>query len=477
MFGKIKELLTKSGGTVGKGVDKTKFLHEDRVLSEINRFRYSPKVADMKVGESYFEGKHDILLKTRKAIGNNGDLIDIKNLPNNRIVDNQYKKMVIQKANYLLGKPILFQTSNEDYGYELTKVVSKRLMKTIKDIGVDSLNCGIGWLYLYYNESGELSFKRFKPYEIIPVWLDDEHSVLDYAIRFYEQRVYKGNSEVTVQRVEVYTLDGIFHYDYSYGKLTRSKVYKTPYFAVNNGKYTQEFNWSKIPLIEFKYNNREIPLIKMVKSLQDGINTILSNFQDNVQEDPRNTIMVLVNYGGENLGEFRQNLATYGAVKVQSEDGVVGDVKTLSVEVNAENYKMILAMFKDAIVENAMSYNTRDDRLSSNPNQMNIKSTYSDIDLDANGMELEFQASIEKMMWFINNHFCNIGLGDIIDERVDVIFNRDMMLNESNIISDISKSVGLLSRKTLVEQHPYVTDVSRELERLESESDRKEKEC
>ncbi len=59
-----------------------------------------------------------------------------------------------------------------------------------------------------------------------------------------------------------------------------------------------------------------------------------------------------------------------------------------------------------------------------------------------------------------------MGLGSIIDDRVDFIFNRDMMLNESGVISDIVKSVGVLSKRTLIEQHPYVTDVGRELERL-----------
>ncbi len=470
MFEKFRGLLTKNSGVSKKSVDNTAFIPEARILKEINNFKHSKKALDMRVGENYFEGRHDILNKTRKAIGNNGDLVDIKNLPNNRTVDNQYKKMVIQKVNYLLGKPILFQTASDSYGAELTKVISKRLMKSINDIGVDCLNCGIGWLYVYYNEAGELSFKRFKPYEIIPVWLDEDHSILDYAIRIYEKKTYKGSIETKVQKVEVYTLEGIQHFDYTEGKLVKCDIFTTPYFAVHNGKYTQEFNWSRIPLIDFKYNNREIPLINMVKSLQDGINLILSNFQDNIQEDPRNTIMVLVNYGGENLGEFRQNLATYGAVKVQSEEGVVGDVKTINVEVNADNYKMILALLKEAIVENGMSFNTKDARLSSNPNQMNIKSTYSDIELDANGMELEFQASMENLLWFVNSHLKNHGLGDIIDDRVDVIFNRDMMINESNIISDILKSVGLLSKKTLVEQHPYVNDIGRELERLQEEA-------
>lgn len=98
------------------------------------------------------------------------------------------------------------------------------------------------------------------------------------------------------------------------------------------------------------YNNKEIPLIKMVKSLQDGLNLIESNFQNQMEEDPRNTILVVVNYDGENLGEFRRNLATYGTVKVRTVDGAGGDVRTLQIEVNADNYKAIIELFKKAII-------------------------------------------------------------------------------------------------------------------------------
>ena len=44
-------------------------------------------------------------------------------------------------------------------------------------------------------------------------------------------------------------------------------------------------------------------------------------------------------------------------------------------------------------------YDAKDDRMSGDPNQMNIQSMYSDIDLDANGIEMEFQASMEELLW------------------------------------------------------------------------------
>lgn len=71
------------------------------ILKEIEDFKKSRTLMDMITGEEYYAGNHDILKRKREVIGVNGDLVEVTNLPNNKIVDNQYKKMVNQKNNYL----------------------------------------------------------------------------------------------------------------------------------------------------------------------------------------------------------------------------------------------------------------------------------------------------------------------------------------------------------------------------------------
>ena len=448
-----------------------KLTDEQFIVKEIRRFKISKRRTDMMNGERYFEGKHDILSRQRTVIGKNGNLEIVKNLPNNRIVDNQYKKMVVQKTNYLLGQPFTIQCKNEQYTKLLKQFLNKKFMRTLKAVGEDSLNCGIGWLFPMYDEYGQFTFKRFAPLEIIPLWKDAEHTVLESFIRIYEVVTYVGNEEKIIEKVEVYDEVGVSYFELTdSGSLKPDGEQHVPYFSIED----QGFNWTRIPLIPFKYNNKEIPLINMVKSLQDGLNLIESNFQNQMEEDARNTILVLVNYDGENLGEFRKNLATYGAVKVRTVDGAGGDVRTLQVEVNADNYKAIIELFKKAIIENAMGYDAKDDRMSGNPNQMNIQSMYSDIDLDANGMETEYQAALEELLWFINMHLFNVGHGDFEGEDVEIIFNRDMMINEAEVIENVAKSVGIISDETLIANHPWVTNVDNELERIHAQKDKEQ---
>ena len=454
-------------------IGKNRITDEQYVINEINHFKVSQRRKAMLDGEKYYAGQHDILSRVRTVIGENGDLEEVKNLPNNRIVDNQYKKMVDQKNNYLLGQPISVQCENEQYAKLLKQLFNKKFQRLIKAVGEDSLNCGIGWLFVYYNEHGEITFKRIKPFEIIPGWKDSEHTILDYAIRIYEVIVYEGQQEKVVQKVEVYDDKGITFFELTDGgSLKPVEPFVQNYFTITDEDGTETgYNWTKIPLIPFKYNTKEIPLIKMVKTLQDGLNLIESNFQNSMEEDTRNTILVLMNYDGQNLGEFRRNLAQYGAVKVRTVDGAGGDLKSLQVEVNSDNYKAILEIFKKAIIENAMGYDAKDDRLAGNPNQMNIQSMYSDIDLDANNMETEYQAAFEELLWFINCHLANMGMGDFDGEEVDIIFNRDILISESEVIDNCQKSVGVLSDETIVANHPWVDDPQAELERLQKQKE------
>lgn len=443
----------------------------DFLANQIRQWQFCPQRALQIKGHLYFKGDHDILHRKRTVIGRNGDVEEVKNLPNNKNIDNQYLKLVNQKANYLLGKPFVIQGENEQYVEALQNIFNKSFMRTLKNAGKAALNGGICWLFPCYDDENNLCFKMFPGYEVLPFWKDAEHTKLDFALRMFPVSVYNGYETKIVNKVEIYSEQGIKKYIYENGDLKPDgeNAVVSHVTVVDSDGATYSLNWARVPLIPIKYNENETPLIKRVKTLQDGLNVMISDFENNLQEDARNTILVLKNYDGTNLGEFRRNLATYGAVKVRYDGDTKGGVETLNIAVNAENYQTIINLFKKAIVENGMGYDAKDDKLSGTPNQMNIQSMYNDIDLDANDMETELQAAFEELLWFANAHLSNTGVGNFEDERVNIIFNRDMMMDESSVINNIKNSVGILSTETLISQHPWVDDPAMELDRLEEE--------
>lgn len=448
-----------------KTVDDRAFLER-----EIQKFIKSPARKRMIDGDLYYDYEHAIKGKHRWVIGEGGSMRIDESLPNNRFIDNQYADMVDQKNNYLLARPLTFKTENTQYADMLKLVFNKGFHRLLKNIGKDAYNGGIAWLYPYYDEQNVFKFKRFHPWEVLPFWKDDEHTELDFAARIYYVETYEGDVEKTVTHVDVYDTQGIHKFILDGTSLVPD--YSTYYFELKTDDEIIPYNWDRVPLIPFKVSNTETPLLKKCKSLQDGINEILSNFGDGMQENASgNSILIIKNYDGTDLGQFRHNLSQYKAVKVRTVDGADGGIDSLQIEVNCENYKTILAELRKALIKNCKGYDVEELKSQGSPNEMTIKSVYSAIDLDANEIETEFQASFEQLLWFVNMHFINTGVGDFTTEEVEVIFNRDMMVNESQIITDINNSAAILSKKTCIAQHPYVVDVEAELEQIKSEQE------
>lgn len=418
------------------------------------------------VSEDYYLGKHDILNREKKVIGADGQLTTITNVANNKIVDNVYAKLVNQKTNFVLGKPLTIATAKTEYLSLLEKIFNKKLHRKLRLLAQYAIEGGVAYLYPYYNENGEFDMAVFPSWEICPLWRDKAHTILDGAMRYYPEELFDDNGGVSlVYHVDLYTTQGITHFLYQGAKLNPDTNAHTDYMYVNEKGY----NWRKLPIIAFKYNAQEIPLIRRVKGLQDAFNEVLSNFKDNMDEDPRTSILVLRNYDGTSIPEFRQNLATYGVVKVTTVDGVQGGVDTLKVEVNAQNYQAIIQQLKKSIIENGYGFDAKEERLDGDPNEMNINSAYVDIDLDASAMECEFQAGFEDLRWFIDQHLIHLGNPDYTDEDVDFVFNRDIFINENAKIDNCSKSVGVISNKTIIARHPWVTNLEHELAQIEQE--------
>lgn len=424
-------------------------------------------------GYRYYENEQDILERKRKALGDDGKLHEVHNLPNSRLLDNQYALMVDQKKSYSFSKPFSIDGDNEVYNELLNKVFDRRFRRKFFCLGEDALIGGIAWLFPYYDTRGEMQFRRFPAYEILPFWADDEHERLDCAVRLYEVPCWEGTTKKTLEKVEIYKPDGIYRYQLEGSALVPdpdAEAAHSPHFTVTSGKKTTAYNWERIPLIAFRCSRTEQPLLKRVKCLQDALNLMLSDFANIMQENAGGSgILVIKNYDGEKLDGFRHNTMIHRAIKVRSTPQEEGGVEALDIEVNAENYELIISLLKKAIMENARGFDAKDEKMSGAPNQMNILSMYSDISLDADNMEIEFSAALEGLLWWINQWLATTGKGQFDAADVEFTFNRDMLMNESQVITDIRNSEGILSKRSMLNAHPWVKDVDEEMKRLEED--------
>lgn len=425
---------------------------------EIKVSEFEEKKIKMQVGIDYYHYKQAIDDKKRAVIGKDGKFIIAKSLPNTIIKDNQYSRALDQKRDYVLSRKPNINSKNKEAVKYLDDFVDKRFMRTLNKIAIDSYNTSIGWMYLS-TDGKDIKYKRLDPMTVIPEWSDDNHESLDAVIRVVTETEFENGKLEVKTYVYLYTLNFIKVFDYKDGRL---KYLKDEQYLEKGGTM---YSYKKLPFVYFKQPN-EITLLERVRCLQDALNLLLSNYADNLFENPMNSILVLKNYEGEDLAEFREKLAQYSAIKVRTADGSQGGVDTLEVTVNAENYKVIIELIKKAIAHNARSLYLDNDRTSNAPNTLNIKAMYSDMELDANDLELEFTASFEYLFSWVAD-IVGIDFSD-----AEVKFKRSIMVNDESTIEMIRNSIGIISDETLVAAHPFVEDVTEELKRIEKEKEK-----
>lgn len=450
---------------------------KDIAQQEISEWDGSERKKWMETGERYYRNKTEIRERERKAVGASGALEPVANLANNRLANAFVRKLVDQKVGYLLGKPLSIQTDNKKYLKELNAIFDKSMLRRLQSICKEAINKGVAWMHVYYDQDGNLSFKKMRSEEIIPIWADEAHTILEAVIRVYSVDVYDGKNKTEVTKVEWWAPNGVWRFVNDGGKLIpdveaapdSDKGYST-HFVVEGEDKKQGLNFGEVPFIAFKYNEEEQPLVEIIKELVDDYDRNKSDVSNNLEDLP-NSIYVVKGYDGTKPDDFRKNIATYRTVFVDGSDG--SGVDTVSIAVDTEAYKVHQELNRKDIFEFGRGVLYEPGKTGNSPSGEALRFLYADLDLDANTIETEFQASLERLTWFIDFHLYNAKKGDYKKETVEFIFNRDIIISESEVIENINKSgfTGL-SRKTLLANHPWITDVDAEMERIADEEKR-----
>lgn len=100
---------------------------------------------------------------------------------------------------------------------------------------------------------------------------------------------------------------------------------------------------------------------------------------------------------------------------------------------------------------------------------------YMDLDADCADLGAELQAAFLRMKPFLDTWLQMKGVGDFRSETFDIQFNMDMPVDETEIIANINSSASLLSKRTLLENHPWVKDVDAELAAIKKQREQEMK--
>ena len=457
----------KKGVKAGVMAVQENSLTDNKVVLMINDFNNSNKRNWMTTGQKYYEVENDIL-KRRITRTVKGSEVEETYKANNKLAHSKYKNMVDEKVAYLLSRDYSLQCDDTSYVEKVKDILGKHFQYQLSGLGYEASNKGIAWLQAYIDEEGNFKTMIIPSEQCIPIWRDNSHTELESMIRVYETVIWEYDKKKTITNVEVWSRDGVSYYRLD-GKLLIADYDRN---NDNNGpvahykKGDEWLAWGKVPFIAFKNNRIELPDIKFVKSLLDAYDLSRSEAANYVEE-VKNLIFILKGYGGEDITEFMRVLNEDRAIPIDDpEDGGV-DTLTPQMDITAlrEHYEQL----KRDLIEDGQSINKDLDKFGSAPSGVALKFMYAGLDLKANALETEFKMSFENLLYFINIYLSENNLGSYKNIDLDILFNRDMEINESEVIENCQKSKGIVSDKLLITNHPWVKDVELEEKAVEKQ--------
>jgi SPP1 family phage portal protein len=189
----------------------------------------NPRKAFMRVGERYYDGKHDILshdfrettIYEDDAYGNPvGRAFINENNSNHHNVHNFHQQHVDQKVAYIGGRPPSVTVEGAENGGKLkafenfvTSMTSDEdFADTLCDLEMGASNKGVEWLHVYYDVDGVFRYVIVPAEGCIPLYDTQYQKELVEMIRYYEMAVVRPGGDVIRRHVEWWTSSDVSHY-------------------------------------------------------------------------------------------------------------------------------------------------------------------------------------------------------------------------------------------------------------------------
>lgn len=412
------------------------------------------------IAERYFRNKNDILFKD---IHQDGRIENPLRNADNRIPRNFYGLLVNQKASYLFTAPPLFDVGSNSANLTISDILGDSYAKVCKDLCINASNSGVGWLHYWCSDEKQFEYAVVDSKQIIPVWSTHLNKKLLAVLRVYKNIDDEGSAW---DIYEYWTDKECSSYKKPAGELVEEALQPYMQFSFYDGLeeqtniYTHEF--ARVPFIPFFNNNINSSDLDNVKLHIDAYDKVYSGFVNDL-EDIQEVIFLLTNYGGEDLNQFLSEIKKYKTVEFDSAgpDDKSG-LSTLTIDIPVEAREKLLDMTRKAIFEQGQGVDPQPQDFG-NASGVALKYLYSLLELKAGLMETEFKLGFGELVRAICR-FENLECKKIIQT-----WTRTAITNDSELADICNKSVGVISNKTIIKNHPFVEDADAELKELEKE--------
>ncbi len=471
-------------------------LNESDILKYIiNDDIDSQQKKNMQKGERYYNGEHDVLqkdftssklLEAEKKEG----IVQQKfttfrniNRSNHKNINAFLKILVDQKTAYLVSKEPTIKVSGAEestqkkaYEKILCEFADDNFNEVLQDLVTGASCKGFEVLHIYYDDNGELQYCIVPANEIIAIYDTNNQKELLEVIRYYDITVVENGQKYIRKKVEWWTKQNVTYYIEKESNLfvkdTSISVNPAPhYWSITTldgfQKNKQGHSWGRVPFLLLKNNRNSTTDLEHIKGLIDAYDLISSegtnNFLDLVE-----LYWVIYGFGGDEASTVTKKLQINKAVNMMG-SGDDGRVEAKQVELPVAGRLEFLKMLRKDIFHFGMGVDTDSDKFGNAPSGVSLKFQYTLLDQKAGNMIAKLRKVIKELLWFVTEDYNSKHntAYDANDIQIDI--NKNIITNDVEMVNMIQASKGIVSDKTLLAVHPFVSDVNAEMQEIEAQ--------
>lgn len=428
-------------------------------------------VEHMAIAERYYRGENDILSHKpsyHRTVDNEGRpcLPDPMRQADNRIPHPFHQLLVNQKAAYMFTTPPQFDVKNDAANKIIVDSLGDGYGKKAKDLCVAASNAGIAWVH--YWEADGFNWGVVPAAEVIPVWSTKLDHTLLAVLRAYKHiddngdtwDVYEYWNEAECQAFRKQgDLDTLMYWPCFVGVA-----------GANEEGDTYSHSFGRVPFIPFQNNNIARGDLPPVKRLIDTYDKTYSGFMNDL-EDIQEVLFVLTGYGDEDAGRFLRQIKRFKMVAL--DNGGVGDpasLSTLTIDIPVEAREKMLEITRKAIFDLGQGIDPQQQGLDATSGEA-MKFLYALLELKAGMMETEFRLGFNELIRAILQHH------HLTADNIIQTWTRTSIRNDAELVDMCSKSEGIISRKTILKNHPFVENVEDEETELDAEEQKRQEQA
>lgn len=383
-----------------------------------------------RVGQDYYEGKHDILDYRMFYWSDEDKLVEDHTRSNVKIPHPYFTELVDQGTEYVLsGDEDIFQSEDEGLQKWLDLYFNKnrRFMAELSETITGQQAKGFDYMFCYKDSNDMLVFENADCLGVVEVEGRFAEDGKEQRIYRYVDRVDK---EGHVQQ-KILVIDDEFTWFYHQtddGKIEEDDTVETnplPHNMVKdkNGKlFKKKFGF--LPFFRLDFNKKRRSLLHPVKPLIDDYDIMASSLTNNLI-DFDHPLHVVKGFMGDDLDKLQKNLKTKKLIGADEDGGV--EVHTVDIPYQARIAK--LELDEKGIYKFGMGLNLSGLKDTTATTNLAIKAAYSLLELRAKKMvdqlEMFLEEITEHVIVWING---KEGTAYTIDQ-VDFVFKPEIMSN------------------------------------------------